>query len=161
MMVVLYWTTSQPPDLWRAATVILFTIQVGSVSQGLALIVSAASSIQTSVFLVMPASSPSFLFSGFFVQQRHMYLAFRWIMYTSHLYHGLQGILEALYGRGRAELECPDDELCFWHDPQDVLRELGVEDVPLSARFFVLLGMDLLFRFTAFLILKWRLRRKR
>lgn len=46
MMVALYWSTSQPPDLWRAATVILFTIQVGSVSQGLALMVSAASSIQ-------------------------------------------------------------------------------------------------------------------
>ncbi|XP_040074395.1 ATP-binding cassette sub-family G member 1 isoform X2 [Ixodes scapularis] len=161
MMVALYWSTSQPPDLWRAATVILFTIQVGSVSQGLALMVSAASSIQTSVFLVLPAASPSFLFSGFFVQQTHIHIAFRWIMYTSHLYHGLQGILEALYGHGRPELECEDGELCFLSDPKEVLRSLGVEDIRLYLRFFILLGMDLLFRLTAFLILKWRLRRKR
>ncbi|KAG0413882.1 hypothetical protein HPB47_008966 [Ixodes persulcatus] len=161
MMVALYWSTSQPPDLWRAATVILFTIQVGSVSQGLALMVSAASSIQTSVFLVLPAASPSFLFSGFFVQQTHIHIAFRWIMYTSHLYHGLQGILEALYGHGRPELECEDGELCFLSDPKEVLRSLGVEDIQLYLRFFILLGMDLLFRLTAFLILKWRLRRKR
>lgn len=113
------------------------------------------------MFLVLPAASPSFLFSGFFVQQTHIHIAFRWIMYTSHLYHGLQGILEALYGHGRPELECEDGELCFLSDPKEVLRSLGVEDIRLYLRFFILLGMDLLFRLTAFLILKWRLRRKR
>lgn len=161
MMSVLYWTTGQPQEMWRAATVVMFVIQVGSVSQGLALVVSALSSIQTAVFVVLPVASPSFLFSGFFVQRQHIPAAFRWVMETSHLYHGMQGLLEALYGRGRAELDCEEDELCFLSEPKEVLRHLGVEEVNISHEFLILLAMDLLFRLAAFFILKWRLRRKR
>lgn len=161
MMSVLYWTTGQPQEMWRAATVVMFVIQVGSVSQGLALVVSALSSIQTAVFVVLPVASPSFLFSGFFVQEKHIPAAFRWVMETSHLYHGMQGVLEALYGHGRPELDCEEDELCFLSDPKEVLRHLGVDEVDISHKFLILLAMDLLFRLTAFLILKWRLRRKR
>ncbi|XP_077525499.1 ATP-binding cassette subfamily G member 4-like isoform X2 [Amblyomma americanum] len=161
MTAVLYWTTGQPREMWRAASVIMLVIQVGSVSQGLALMVSALSSIQTAVFLVLPVASPSFLFSGFFVQGQHIPVAFRWIMETSHLYHGMQGLLEALYGHGRDELDCEDNEFCFHSEPQTILRELGVENVKISHKFLILLGMDLLFRLAAFLILKWRLHRKR
>ncbi|KAH7951149.1 hypothetical protein HPB52_005328 [Rhipicephalus sanguineus] len=161
MMSFLYWTTGQPQEMWRAATVVMFVIQVGSVSQGLALVVSALSSIQTAVFLVLPVASPSFLFSGFFVQARHIPVAFRWIMETSHLYHGMQGLLEALYGRGRGELDCEENELCFLSDPEEVLRHLDVENIDISHKFLILIAMDLFYRLAAFLILKWRLRRKR
>lgn len=161
MMSLLYWTTGQPQEMWRAATVVMFVIQVGSVSQGLALVVSALSSIQTAVFLVLPVASPSFLFSGFFVQAQHIHVAFRWIMETSHLYHGMQGLLEALYGRGRPELDCEEHELCFLSDPEEVLRHLDVKNVDISHKFLILIAMDLFYRLAAFIILKWRLRRKR
>ncbi|XP_064471473.1 ATP-binding cassette sub-family G member 1-like isoform X2 [Ornithodoros turicata] len=161
MMIFLYWITSQPPVLWRAATVVCLVIQVGSVSQGLGLVVSAASTVQTGMYMALPSASPAFLFCGYFVKVDSVHVIFRWVTYTSHIYHGLQGMFAAVYGFGRQPLDCDEDTFCFFSEPEEILHELGAQNVSLVNKFVVLLGMDVLFRSIALIILLVRLRLKR
>ncbi|XP_054927136.2 ATP-binding cassette sub-family G member 1-like isoform X2 [Dermacentor andersoni] len=46
MVVIVYWATSQPAELWRLASVVLLCLQACSTTQGLALVVSASTSAQ-------------------------------------------------------------------------------------------------------------------
>lgn len=161
MMFVVHWTTSQPPEFIRVASVIILAVQTCSTSQALALVVSAASNIQTALFVALPAAAPSFLFCGYFVQVQHLHPAFAWITYTSHVYHAHQGMLHAIYGYGREELECEDNSFCFLSDPQEILHKLDAQHAYLSVKFAILLSMDFILKAIAFMVLKWRLRRKR
>lgn len=161
MMCILHWSTAQPPDFHRIAAVVLLAVQTCATSQAIALVVSAASSMQTALFVALPAAAPSFLFCGYFVQVRHLHPAFAWITYTSHVYHAHQGILHAVYGHGREELDCDEDSFCFLSDPREILDKLDAQHAYLSIKFAILLGMDLLLKTIAFFVLKWRLRRKR
>ncbi|KAH8023912.1 hypothetical protein HPB51_019149 [Rhipicephalus microplus] len=161
MMCLIHWSTSQPYDFHRVAAVVLLAVQTCATSQAIALVVSAASSMQTALFVALPAAAPSFLFCGYFVQVRHLHPAFAWITYTSHVYHAHQGILYAIYGHGREELDCDEDSFCFLSDPREILAKLDAEHAYLSVKFAILLGMDFLLKVVAFFVLKWRLRRKR
>lgn len=161
MMFVVHWTTSQPPEFIRIASVIILAVQTCATSQALALVVSAASSLQTALFVALPAAAPSFLFCGYFVQVQHLHPAFAWITYTSHVYHAHQGMIHAIYGHGRGELDCDEDSFCFLSDPREILHKLDAENAYLSVKFAILLSMDLILKTVAFVVLKWRLRRKR
>lgn len=161
MMSLLHWTTSQPPEFHRIAAVVLLAVQTCATSQAIALVVSAASSLQTALFVALPAAAPSFLFCGYFVQVRHLHPAFAWITYTSHVYHAHQGMLHAIYGHGREELDCDDDSFCFLSEPREILEKLDAQHAYLPVKFGILLGMDLCLKSIAFFVLKWRLRRKR
>ncbi|XP_037573642.1 ATP-binding cassette sub-family G member 1 isoform X2 [Dermacentor silvarum] len=161
MVVAVYWATSQPAELWRLASVVLLCLQTCSTTQGLALVVSASTSAQTALFVALPAASPSFLFSGYFMPPKLLHPAVAWVTQLSHLHHALQGILYALYGSGRAELHCDEDTFCFFADPEQVLAETGAEDAWLPLKFCILLAMDAMYKTIAYVILRWRLRLKK
>lgn len=91
----------------------------------------------------------------------HIHAAFSWITYTSHVYHAHQGMLLAVYGHDRQELECEENSFCFYSEPNVILAELGAQEAYVSRKFALLLGMDVLLKLVAFVILKWRLKIKR
>ncbi|XP_054927137.2 ATP-binding cassette sub-family G member 1-like isoform X3 [Dermacentor andersoni] len=161
MVVIVYWATSQPAELWRLASVVLLCLQACSTTQGLALVVSASTSAQTALFVALPAASPSFIFSGYFMPPKLLHPAVSWVTQLSHLHHALQGILYAIYGSGRAELHCDEDTFCFFADPEQVLVETGAEDAWLPLKFGILLAMDAFYKTIAYIILRWRLRLKK
>ncbi|KAK8758990.1 hypothetical protein V5799_003374 [Amblyomma americanum] len=127
---------------------------------GLALIVSAASSTQTALFMALPASAPSFLFSGYFMPPKLLLPPVAWFTYTSHCYHALHGILYAIYGSDRGELACNEDTFCFFAEPKQVLIEMGAESAFVHVKFGILLAMDIFYKVIAYIILRWRLRLK-
>ncbi|KAL1414533.1 hypothetical protein MTO96_007323 [Rhipicephalus appendiculatus] len=110
MMTIVHWMTSQPMEFKRIALVILFSIQYASTSESIGYVSSAPFSPEVAVLLCLPAATPSFLFCGFFVRPRHLFPAIRWLTYTSHLYYVHRGIMYALYGDGRGEMTCDEQE---------------------------------------------------
>ncbi|XP_065283314.1 ATP-binding cassette sub-family G member 1-like, partial [Dermacentor albipictus] len=161
MVIIVYWSTSQPVELWRLASVVLLCLQTCSTTQGLALVVSASTSAQTALFVALPAAAPSFIFSGYFMPPKLLHPAVSWVTQLSHLHHALQGILYAIYGSGRAELHCDEDTFCFFADPEQVLVETGAQDAWLPSKFGILLAMDAFYKTIAYVILRWRLRLKK
>ncbi|KAK8758991.1 hypothetical protein V5799_003375 [Amblyomma americanum] len=161
MVLIVYWATAQPAEMWRLASVILLSLQTCATTQGLALVVSAASSAETALFVALPASAPSFLFCGFFMPPKLLQPPVAWFTYTSHLYHALQGIMYAIYGGGRGELDCSEDTFCFFAEPEQVLIEAGAEDAFVHVKFGILLAMDVFYKLVAYVILRWRLRIKK
>ncbi|XP_077564204.1 ATP-binding cassette sub-family G member 1-like isoform X2 [Haemaphysalis longicornis] len=163
MMSIVYWTTSQPMELYRIATVLLFSILVSSVGQSLAYVCSTAFRLQLAVFVALPAVAPWILFSGSFVQQRYVSAAVWWFTYTSHVYYGHRAMMFAVFGGGRGQLECDERDAgiaCHPVDGEDVLDMLQARDVNLSEYFSILLAIDLSLKLIAFSLLKWRLWRK-
>ncbi|KAK8758992.1 hypothetical protein V5799_003376 [Amblyomma americanum] len=160
MVLIVYWATAQPAELWRIASVLLLSLQTCATTQGLALVVSAASSAQTALFVALPASTPSFLFCGYFMPPKLLQPPVAWFTYTSHLYHALQGIVYAIYGGGRGELDCSEDTFCFFAEPEQVLNEMGAENAFVHVKFGILIAMDVFYKLLAYVILRWRLRIK-
>ncbi|KAH9367882.1 hypothetical protein HPB48_019445 [Haemaphysalis longicornis] len=152
MVILVYWATSQPAELWRAASVVLLCLQTCSTTQAVALVVSASTSAQTALFVGLPAATPAFLFSGFFMAPKLLHPALAWLTYTSHLHHAFHGILYAIYGNGRGELNCEEEH---------ILIENGAEHAYPAEKFAIMLALDVLFKLIAYLILAWRLRLKR
>ncbi|XP_077564192.1 ATP-binding cassette subfamily G member 4-like isoform X1 [Haemaphysalis longicornis] len=161
MVILVYWATSQPAELWRAASVVLLCLQTCSTTQAVALVVSASTSAQTALFVGLPAATPAFLFSGFFMAPKLLHPALAWLTYTSHLHHAFHGILYAIYGNGRGELNCEENTLCFFAEPEQILIENGAEHAYPGEKFAIMLALDVLFKLIAYLILAWRLKLKR
>ncbi|KAH7986432.1 hypothetical protein HPB49_025967 [Dermacentor silvarum] len=156
---IVYYPTGQPMVLWRFASLMLFSVQIGSVSQAIALIVSAVSSLQTAVFMVLPVVSPAYFFCGFFVQAHLLSPYIRWMTDVSYLYYGYNGLLLSIYGYGRERLKC-DEFLCLYEDPAHFLELAGAADKKIHVLSVVLLAFELAARLIAFALLKMRLSRK-
>lgn len=156
---IVYYPTGQPLELWRIASLLLFSVQICSVSQAMALIVSAVSKLQTAVFMVLPVVSPAYFFCGFFVPAHLLSPYIRWMADASYMNYAYNGLLLSIYGYGREHLEC-DDFICLYEDPAHFLELVGAADKKIHVLTLVLLAFELAARLTAFVLLKMRLSRK-
>ncbi|KAL1440512.1 hypothetical protein MTO96_009368 [Rhipicephalus appendiculatus] len=156
---IVYYPTGQPLELWRVATLLLFSIQICSVSQAMALIVSAVSKLQTAVFMVLPAVSPAYFFCGFFVPAHLLSPYIRWMAHASYLNYAYNGLLLSIYGYGREHLEC-DEFICLYEDPAHFLEQVGAADKNIYVLTLVLFAFEVAARLAAFVLLKMRLSRK-
>ncbi|XP_077564209.1 ATP-binding cassette sub-family G member 4-like isoform X3 [Haemaphysalis longicornis] len=161
MMAILHWSTSQPMEFHRYATVIVFSILVSSASQSIGYVLSAAFSLQTAVYVAVPMTTPWFIFSGHFVQAQYASAAIKSLTYFSHVYYGHRAIMFAVYGRGRGQLECGDSEpACIPIDGDDVLEMMEARDLDLLEYAGKIVAIDLSLKVVSFGLLKWRLWRK-
>ncbi|XP_077531247.1 ATP-binding cassette sub-family G member 4-like [Haemaphysalis longicornis] len=166
---VVYYPTGQPLQVWRAAAMVLFSVQLCSVTQAIGLVVSAVTTVQirlisiflfqTAVFTAIPAVSPFFHFSGFFAQAHLVSPYFRWITHASYIFYGYNGLLLTVYGYDRAPLKC-DELVCVYEDPADFLKFTGTAGMKLHELVVALFGFELFFRLLAFGLLKYRLNKK-
>ncbi|KAM7315636.1 ATP-binding cassette sub-family G member 1 [Ixodes scapularis] len=154
-----YYPTAQPLVLWRVAGVMLFCIQLCSVTQSMGLIVSAVTKLQTAVFVAMPVVSPSFFFSGFFVQEHLLSPWVSWITKFSPIHYAYHGMLLSVYGYDREPLEC-DDFVCLYENPSDFLEFTGTSEKKFYALSLSLVAFEVAFRLLAFVLLKFRLSKR-
>lgn len=156
---IVYYPTGQPLVLWRIASLLLFSVQICSVSQAMALIVSAVSKLQTAVFMVLPVVSPAFFFCGFFVPAHLLSPYIRWMSDASYMNYAFNGLLLSIYGYGREHLEC-EEFICLYEDPEHFLEVVGATGLKIHVLSLLLLAYELVARLIAFGLLKMRLSRK-
>lgn len=157
---IVYFMTSQPPELSRFGMFLGACLLVSFVAQSVGLVVGAAMNVQNGVFLAPVMSVPFLLFSGFFVSFDAIPIYLRWITYLSYIRYGFEGTALATYGFDRPKLTC-SISYCHFKSPTTTLEELdmvkssyGLDVGALVAIFFVL-------RIAAFLFLRWKLKSNR
>lgn len=83
------------------------------------------------------------------------------LMATSFLRYALVGISTALFGNGRADMACSEDELyCHYKDPQLLLRDLGMSGRSIGNQFVGLAVFGVCFRLGAYYVIKLRMMNK-
>ncbi|CAN7979657.1 unnamed protein product [Ixodes pacificus] len=157
---LIYYPTAQPLEMWRAAGVMLFSVQLASVVQSMGLMVSAVAKLQTAVYVAIPVVSPSFIFGGFCVQDQLLQPWVRWLTSLSPCNYAYHGILLSVYGYDREPLDCDDDFLCLYEHPEDFLEFTGSSGKKLHVLSLALLLFDVVFRLLALVLLRWRLSKR-
>jgi ATP-binding cassette, subfamily G (WHITE), member 1 len=85
-------------------------------------------------------------------------IVIRFCMSLSYLRHGLEGIIQSIYGFNRNDMICPPQEkFCPYKKPEFLLRIMGFEDLNINVSITALVLFYLVFNFTALLLIKNRL----
>lgn len=156
---ITYYPTGQPLEVWRVAAVVLFAVQLCSVSQSIGLVVSAVTTVQTAVFAAIPVVSPFFYFCGYFVPPHLLSPYVGWITDTSYIFYGYSGLMLSVYGYDRGPLKCAEF-ICLYQDPAEFLEFAGTAGWKFHQLSLTLLGFELFFRIVAYCLLKYRLTKK-
>lgn len=154
---IVYFMTSQPPELERFAMFLSACLLIAFVAQSVGLVVGAAMNVQNGVFLAPVMSVPFLLFSGFFVSFDAIPIYLRWITYLSYIRYGFEGTALATYGFAREKLKC-SQTYCHFKNPTTTLEELDMLDKDFRVDIIALVLIFVVLRVSAFVFLRWKLR---
>ncbi|XP_024086064.1 ATP-binding cassette sub-family G member 4 isoform X2 [Cimex lectularius] len=157
---IVYYLTSQPPEISRYAMFLSACLLISFVAQSVGLVVGAAMNVQNGVFLAPVMSVPFLLFSGFFVSFDAIPIYLRWITYLSYIRYGFEGTALATYSFGREKLKC-FQVYCHFKSPETTLEELDMLDADFKLDIIALVVIFLILRIAAFLFLRWKLMSQR
>ncbi|XP_017879115.1 ATP-binding cassette sub-family G member 4 isoform X1 [Ceratina calcarata] len=157
---IVYFMTSQPPDMMRFSMFLGTCLLISFVAQSVGLVVGAAMNVQNGVFLAPVMSVPFLLFSGFFVSFDAIPVYLRWITYLSYIRYGFEGTALATYSFGREKLKC-FQVYCHFKNPETTLEELDMLDADFTLDILALLLIFLVLRIVAYLFLRWKLKTAR
>jgi len=139
--------TDQPYEIFRFLIVVMMATLISLVAQSIGLLIGAACSIQSAVFIGPVSTIPIFLFSGFFVTLNAVPAYLRWVSWVSYARYAFQSTLTAVYGYDRANLRC-SEAYCHFKNPVKFLEQLDCLDVSVTQQaiilFAILLGCRLL-----------------
>jgi hypothetical protein len=157
---IVYWMTNQPNDFGRFTMFLLLSTMTSLVSQSVGLLIGAACPLQAAVFLGPVLAIPVLLFSGFFVSFDTMPKYLEWLSYVSFIRFSFEGIVQTIYGNGRAMLDCEEDlpQLCIFSDPKVMLKELDVENAKSYLDLIILFAFFVILRCVSYLVLRHRVK---
>lgn len=85
-------------------------------------------------------------------------LHWRLAMYCSYLRYGLEGLVVAIYGSGRTDLACPEDEIyCEYKSPKYFIRMMGMKDASFAFDLSMLIFFLVAFNACGYYLLRQRL----
>lgn len=157
---IVYFMTSQPPEVFRFSMFLGACLLVSFVAQSVGLVVGAAMNVQNGVFLAPVMSVPFLLFSGFFVSFDAIPVYLRWITYLSYIRYGFEGTALATYGFERPKLTC-SAQYCHFKSPTTTLEELDMVHSDYNVDIIALVVIFFVLRIAAFLFLRWKLKQNR
>lgn len=116
--------------------------------------------LQNSIFVGPALSVPFMLLAvyGLGTGSEHIPILIRIAMYFSYLRYGLEGLVMAVYGNGRKKMVCPPTQaFCELLYPDELLRQVGMENVNYWVDIVALTVMFILFKLLCYFLLRMRL----
>ncbi|XP_069675336.1 ATP-binding cassette sub-family G member 4-like [Periplaneta americana] len=159
-VMIVYFMTSQPPEMMRFMMLLTMCILTSLVAQSLGLLIGAAMSVENGVFFGPVASVPILLFSGFFVNFNTIPGYLQWVPYISYIRYGFEGAMISIYGYGREKLSC-SEAYCHFRNPTKFLEEMDMATAEYWIDAAALAGFFLLLRCVAYFVLRLKLRSKK
>ena len=159
-LVTVYLMTDQPMSLQRFSMLMLITICMALVAQGIGLLVGAMFNIQVAVFVAPAAAIPFLLFSGFFINLTAIPPYMSWIAYISFMRYGFEGSMLSIYGYDRAPLEC-SQAYCHFRYAQKFLEQFDIGQSSYYWSVIALLICFLVIRIAGYFVLRFKLRHVR
>ncbi|KAF2360834.1 ABC transporter-like [Trinorchestia longiramus] len=159
-VLIVYFMTGQPVELWRLCLFTFFCVLTSLVAQSIGLAIGAAFTVQEAVFLGPASIVPMLLFSGFFIQFSTIPVYMRWITYLSFVRYGFEGVVLSIYGFGRENLHC-SEAFCYLKAPTKILEALDVSEENIYLDASMLLIYFLLVRVVGYYILRWKVKKNR
>ncbi|KAH9375356.1 hypothetical protein HPB48_019057 [Haemaphysalis longicornis] len=102
------------------------------------------------------------LFSGFVVTLRAMPSYLHWISYLSFVRYAYEGCMMTLYGYGRPEMPCNDEDdstgPCLFTDPMEFIHFLGLNVITVELCALALLVFVVLLNAATYLALRLRVK---
>lgn len=160
---IVYWMTSQPPEMNRFVMFSFLSILLTLVSHSLGMFIGAFASLQVAVFLAPAIAIPMLLFSGFVVTLKAMPSYLHWISYVSFVRYAYEGCILSVYGYDRPELECSDQKEgsvpCLFTEPSEFVSFLGLNEVSVEVCAGALLVFVVLLNVATYVALRMRVKR--
>ncbi|KZC09024.1 ATP-binding cassette sub-family G member 4 [Dufourea novaeangliae] len=154
---IVYFMTSQPFETNRFMMYLTICVLTALVSQSIGLVIGAAMSVETGVFIGPVSSVPIVLFSGFFVNFDAIPKYLKFLSYVSYVRYSFEGTMISVYGYNRAKLKC-SDAYCHFKSPTKFLEEMSMQDAVFWVDAVALAGFLLFLRVTAYFVLRLKLR---
>lgn len=156
-VMIVYFMTSQPLETERFLMYLNICVLTSLVSQSIGLLIGAAMSVESGVFIGPVSSVPIVLFSGFFVNFNAIPSYLRFLSYVSYIRYGFEGAMISVYGYNRAKLKC-SDAYCHFKSPTKFLEEMSMENTVYWVDVVALVGFLLGLRVVAYFVLRLKLR---
>ncbi|KAH8419500.1 hypothetical protein KR222_011626 [Zaprionus bogoriensis] len=116
-----YFMSGQPPELYRFGMCWAISVMSAFIGHFIGVVGGSLFSIQLAIFLVPSSSIPFLLFSGFFMRMRDLSFFLRPICDISFFRYIFEGLMRAIYGYGRGNLQC-DTEFCYFKSSEQFLK---------------------------------------
>ncbi|XP_055837584.1 ATP-binding cassette sub-family G member 4 [Episyrphus balteatus] len=150
----IYIWSHQPMEISRFSMFFGISILVVLVGHSFGLIIGAWFNIVNGTFLAPVLTIPMMMFAGFGVTLRDLPYYLEWGSHISYLRYGLEGFVSAIYGQGRETLSCNEASYCHYRYPNKFLTEITMQGDMFWNDFVALLTIVLIFKITAYFILK-------
>lgn len=157
---IVYTMTGQPLEWIRFGQFSLVMALAALIAQSTGLLIGASCSIQTAVFLGPVTMMPAILFCGFFVDHQQLPVWLGWISRLSFTRYGFEALVLSVLGHGRSPLKC-SQPYCHYRRPRKFLQELSLSESGYWVDVGVLVLIAVLLRCIGYLVLRWKVTRKR
>ncbi|XP_057375096.1 ATP-binding cassette sub-family G member 1-like [Daphnia carinata] len=155
-LAIVYLMTDQPMCMMRFSMLLLTTICMALVGQGIGLIFGAAFDIQKAVFLAPVCAIPLLLFAGFFIHLNSVPFYLRWVSYVSFFRFGFEGAMLSVYDYDRPPLNC-SQPYCYFRSPHKFLETFDMDQSSYYVCIIALMINFVVIRIAGYFVLRFKL----